>query len=242
MDKFNSFFEDLPSLHDISNRVTEGLARFSVRNDEEALDHEKSIIDLIEHANTSTRGQFSHNVASPSASETKSESPSHHEQKSPPNDTVIPVPLPEHIPPTMNNRVSIQKQTPPSRETANTTPPTERIPKAILATTLQDFPYLHLHQQLDRQPCLHRYPHLRYPMQENQLDIHLPHQEETTTQIPTITLQCQPRLANQPRNPLLSLLYLQSNKIHPKTSIHTAKCRKRSYACNSMHYNRNNAL
>ena len=86
------------------------------------------------------------------------------------------------------------------------------------------------------------HPHLRYPMQENQLDIHLPRQEETTIQIPTITLQCQSRLANHSRNPLLSLLYLQSNKIQPKTSIHTAKCRRRSYACNSMHYNRNNAL
>ena len=149
MDKLNSFFEDLPSLslHDISNRVTEELARFSnsarlpsptdspsipsppqpVRNDE-ALDNENSIIDLIERANTSTRGQFSHHVASPSASETKSESPSHHDQKSSPNDTVIPIPLPEHMPPTMSNRVSIQKQTPPSRETVNTTPPTERIP------------------------------------------------------------------------------------------------------------------
>jgi len=128
MDKFNSFFEDLPSLHDISNRVTEELARFSVRNDEEALDDENSIIDLTECANTLTRDQFSHNVASLSASETKSESPSHHDQKSSPNDTVIPVPLPEHIPPTMNNRVSIQKKTPPSRETVKTTPPTERIP------------------------------------------------------------------------------------------------------------------
>ena len=77
MNKLNSFFEDLPSLslHDISNRVTEELARFSnsarkpsptsspsipspapgtVRNDEEALDKESSIIDLIERANTST--------------------------------------------------------------------------------------------------------------------------------------------------------------------------------------------
>ena len=151
MDKLNSFFEDLPSLslHDISNRVTEELARFSnsarkpsptsspsipspapgtVRNDEEALDKESSIIDLIERANTSTRDQFSPNVASPSASETKSESPSHHDQKPSPNDTVIPVPLPEHIPPTMSNRVSIQKQTPHPRETVNTTPPAERIP------------------------------------------------------------------------------------------------------------------
>ena len=79
MDKFDSFFEDLPSLRDISNRVTEELARFSVRNDEEALDDEISIIDLIERANTSTRDQFSHNVASPSAPETKSESPSHND-------------------------------------------------------------------------------------------------------------------------------------------------------------------
>ena len=69
MDKLNSFFEDLPSLslHDISNRVTEELARFSnsarvpsptnsasmpsppqpVRNDED-LDNENTIIDLIE--------------------------------------------------------------------------------------------------------------------------------------------------------------------------------------------------
>ena len=80
MDKFKySFFEDLTSLHDISNRVTEELARFSVRNDEEALDDENSIIDLIERANTLTRDQFSHNVASPSTSETKSESPSHND-------------------------------------------------------------------------------------------------------------------------------------------------------------------
>ena len=160
MDKLNSFFEDLPSLslHDISNRVTEELARFSnsarkpsptsspsipsppsspsipsptpgtVRNDEEAFDKESSIIDLIERANTSTRDQFSPNVASPSASETKSETPSHHDQKLSSNDSVIPVPLPEHIPPTMSNRVSIQKQTPPPRETVKTTPPIERIP------------------------------------------------------------------------------------------------------------------
>ena len=135
MDKLNSFFEDLLSLslHDISNRVTEELARFSnsarkpsptsspsipspapgkVRDDDEALDKENSIIDLIERANTSTKDQFSPNVASPSASETKSEGLSHHDQKLSPNDSVIPVPLPEHIPPTMSNRVSIQKQTP----------------------------------------------------------------------------------------------------------------------------------
>ena len=68
MDKFNSFFEDIPSLHDISNRVTEEFARFTARNDEEALDNNNSIIDLIELANTSTRDQFSLNVASPSAS------------------------------------------------------------------------------------------------------------------------------------------------------------------------------
>ncbi len=97
-----------------------------VRNDED-FDNENSIIDLIERANTSTRDRLSHHVAS-SVSETKSESPSHPDQNSSSNDTVIPLPLPEHIPPTMSNRVSIQKQTPPSQESVNTTPSPERIP------------------------------------------------------------------------------------------------------------------
>ena len=128
MDKLNFFFEDFPSLslHDISHRVTKEIVRFSnsaripsptnspsilspapgTEWNNEDFDNENSIIDLIEHANTSTREKFSHHLAWSSASETNSESPSHHDQNSSSKDTEIPVPLPEHMPPTMSNRVS----------------------------------------------------------------------------------------------------------------------------------------
>jgi len=154
MNNLNSFFEDLPglSLNDISNRASKSLPGFSstqatahmdldssaripsptqpVANDDD-LNAGNSLIDLIERANVSIRDQFSHHVASPAATESKSESPSNHDQNSLSHETVIPTPPSAPAPPTVNKNPSNQYQTPPSQKTVTTTPPPARVPPTV---------------------------------------------------------------------------------------------------------------
>jgi len=145
----NSFFEDLPnlSLHDISNRVSEEFARFTSKQTTSPADPDSparipfptapiatdddfnvgnTLSDFI--TRTLASDQTSHHAASFAASKTKSESSSNHDETALSNETVIPSPPSEPVPPTVYNNLSNQNQTPPSQETVTTTPPPARVP------------------------------------------------------------------------------------------------------------------